>query len=112
MSGYNGDPAKCPSNPLWRLFTYIQGRGDRDWPSTGECAHYMGVDRVEVRKMLNRMKPWVIRDYNPAYEQRGQIKKGADPNIWQINFWKSENDLFPKPHRWKPGGDSKPTVGS
>lgn len=106
MNGYNGDPAKSPSNPLWRLFTYIQARGDRDRPTTGECAHYMGVDRLTVRNMLKRLDRWVGSASNPAYEQKGKIKKGADPNVWQALFWKSDNDPFPKPRGWKPGGDS------
>ena len=106
MSSYNGDPAKDPSNPLWRLFVYIRDRGQADRPTTGQCAYFMGVDRLTVRAMLKRLNGWVASNDNPNFHPRGKRLKGSDPVIWQIVSWKSDNDPFPTPYRWKPGGDS------
>lgn len=100
--GLFGDPAKHPSNNLFRLWQYVESRG-LDRPDTLECAEHLGVSVEKVRMMLRRLSRYIDQDFPNSWRSRG--KPGAGHSTWSVKQWTVDmcHDPFPTPRGWKPG---------
>ena len=102
MTGMFGDPRKQESNPLFRLWKFVEDRRSKP-PRTDECAAFMNVSLKQVSYMLNcRLRPYVSSQWN--YHWRGSGKSGVDFNTWVGRAWTTDmiNGPFPAPRGWKP----------